>query len=244
MGENVANDCRELTVHTAHSFPGRGPVFYASTPCADPNLTGSGTNRAGNRRLLVTTLWEHLVLMKSSPWKRYQSSMLQVVSGPLGRPHLLVGEQRGPAISFSEGGGKVWAALSGDDTDIGIDAAGADEFPGDYPVHRVFHPEELDHASKLAGGDQEEASALLWSAKEAVVKALGCAFHLVDPRHVNVYPAVERRGGGYTFPVGLSGKALARFPLAADRSLWVRSLPQGKLWLSIALVNRRQAVHE
>lgn len=244
MGENVANDCRELTVRAAHSFPGRGPVFYASTPCADPNLTGSGTNRAGNRRLLVTTLWEHLVLMKSSPWKRYQSSMLQVVSGPLGRPHLLVGGQRGPAISFSEGGGKDWAALCGNDSEIGIDAAGTDEFPKDYPVHRVFHQEELHHALSLADGDPGEASALLWSVKEAVVKALGCAFHLVDPRQVNVYPAVERRDGGYTFPVGLSGKALERFPLITHRSLRVRSLPQGKIWFSIALVNRRTADHE
>ena len=90
---------------------------------------------------------------------------------------------------------------------------GADEFQKDYPVHRVFHPEELHHALRLADGDPGEASALLWSVKEAVVKALGCAFHLVDPRQVNVYPAVERQDGGYTFPVGLSGKALERFPI-------------------------------
>jgi hypothetical protein len=92
----------------------------------------------------------------------------------------------------------------------------------------------------LAGGDLEEASALLWSIKEAVVKALGCAFHLVDPRQITVYPSVRGAAGGnggYTFPVGLSGKALVRFPLVAGRSLWVRSLPQRKMWLSIALLN-------
>jgi 4'-phosphopantetheinyl transferase superfamily len=243
MGTNREYSRESVTEHTMISVHRKGPVFYASTPCADRTLNGSGSSRSGNRNLLVSTLWEHLVSMKSSPWKRCQSSMLQVVSGPLGRPHLLVGEQRGPAISFSEGGGKIWAALCGSDSGIGIDAAGTDEFQKDYPVHRVFHPEELHHALRLAGGDQGEASALLWSVKEAVVKALGCAFHLVDPRHVNVYPAVERRDGGYTFPVGLSGKALERFPLITHRSLRVHSLPQGKVWFSIALVNRT-AVHE
>jgi phosphopantetheinyl transferase len=167
---------------------------------------------------------------------------MQVVRGPLGRPRLLLGEYRGPAISFSGGGGKVWAALCADESDIGIDAAGSDEFEGEYPFHRVFHPQELQHALQLAGEDLEKASALLWSVKEAVVKALGCAFHLVDPRQVTVYPSAGGAAGGdvgYTFPVGLSGKALARFPIAAGRFLWVRSFPRGKMWLSIALLNRQ-----
>jgi hypothetical protein len=116
--------------------------------------------------------------------------------------------------------------------------AGTDEFQRGYPFHRVFHPQELQHALRLAGGDLKMASALLWSIKEAVVKALGCAFHLVDPRHITVYPSVGG-DGGYTFPAGLSGKALVRFPMAAGRSLWVRSLPQRKMWLSIALVTGR-----
>jgi hypothetical protein len=196
---------------------------------------------------LVSILLEHLAAMEGSPWKDLRFSNraafpIQVVRGLLGRPHLLMGEYRGPAVSFSEGGGKVWAALSGDTSDIGIDAAGTDEFQGEYPFHRVFHPQELQHALGLAGGDLEKASALLWSIKEAVVKALGCAFHLVDPRQITVQPSTGGALGGngeYTFPVGLSGKALARFPLAARGSLWVRSLPQGKMWLSIALLNPR-----
>jgi len=87
----------------------------------------------------------------------------------------------------------------------------------------------------LTGGDLEKASALLWSVKEAIVKALGCAFHLVDPRQITVYPSAGENGG-HTFPVSLSGKALERFPIAAGRSLWVRSLPRKKTWLSIALL--------
>jgi hypothetical protein len=125
--------------------------------------------------------------------------------------------------------------------------AGTDEFQREYPFHRVFHAQELQHALRLAGGDLEKALALLWSIKEAVVKALGCAFHLVDPRQITVYPSTGGavgENGAYTFPVGLSGKALARFPISASRFLWVRSLPQVKMWLSIALLNRRPTGHE
>jgi hypothetical protein len=247
MGVNVAKDCQGSTVHAVSSVHGRGPAFYASMPCTNKTLKGCATNGAEDKQRLASTLWDHLVAMESPFWKGCQSSNradfpLQVVCGPLGRPHLLLGGYRGPAISFSEGGGKVWAALCGDGSDIGIDVAGTDEFQKEYPFHRVFHPEELQHALELARGDLEKASALLWSIKEAVVKALGCVFHLVDPRQITVYPSVGGpigENGGYTFPVGLSGKALERFP--ACPSLWVRSLPQKKMWLSIALLNRRLA---
>jgi len=244
MGVDVAKDCPGVTVHVVSFVHRGGPVFYASLPygpCAAETLKGCRTNGAGDKHRLVSILWDHLVAMESPLWKRSQSSNraafpIQVVRGPLGRPHLLLGEYRGPAISFSEGGGKVWAALCGDESDIGIDVAGTDEFQREYPLHRVFHAQELQHALRLAGGDLEKASALLWSIKEAVVKALGCAFHLVDPRQIYVYPSTGGEGG-YTFPVGLSRKALVWFPIGASRSLWVRSLPQVKMWLSIALLN-------
>jgi phosphopantetheinyl transferase len=168
---------------------------------------------------------------------------IKLVSGPLGSPHFHLGESRGPAISFSRGGGKVWAALAGDESDIGIDVAGSAEFQGAYPFQRVFHPEELHHALQLTDGKLEGAAALLWTVKEAVVKALGCGFHLVEPRQISVYPATGGEGG-YTFPVGLSGKALARFSLVPGRFLRVHSLLQGKMWLSIAVIKSLQVDHE
>jgi 4'-phosphopantetheinyl transferase superfamily len=246
----LATDSQGLAVHSVSFSHGRGPVFYASLPyepCAAETLKGCGTHGAGDKHRLVSTLWDHLVAMEIPLWDPCQSSNraafpIQVVRGLLGRPHLLLGEYRGPAISFSEGEGKVWAALCGDESDIGIDVAGTDEFQREYPFHRVFHAQELQHALKLAGGDLEKASALLWSIKEAVVKALGCGFHLAGPREITVYPSTGGAAGGdggYIFPVGLSGKAQMRFPISANRSLWVRSLPQRKMWLSIALLNRR-----
>jgi len=245
----VAKDYQGLTVRAVSFARGGGPVFYTSMPCAAETLKGCGTNGAEDKRRLVSFLWDHLVVaMDSSLCRGRRSSNraafpIQMIRDLFGRPHLLLGEYRGPAISFSHGGGKAWAALCGDESDIGIDVAGADEFQGEYPFHRVFHPQELQHALRLTGRDVGKASALLWSIKEAVVKALGCAFHLVDPRQITIYPSVGGEGG-YTFPVGLSGKALVRFPLAAGRSLWVHSLPQRKMWLSIALLSRRPTGRE
>ena len=237
----MAQDSQELIVHGMGSIYQMGPVFYTAMPCADQTLKGCYTNGWGDKTRLVSTLWDHVAVLERPLRNRYQppnsaAFPIRVVCGLLGKPHLMVGDNRGPAISFSTGGGNIWAALCGDESDIGIDVAGADEFQGDYPFHRVFNQQELQHALMVSGGDLEKASALLWSIKEAVVKALGCAFHLVDPRHITVYPSAGGEGG-YTFPVGLSENALARFPRAARQSLWVRSLPQDRAWLSIALVH-------
>jgi len=242
MGVNVAEECQETTVHAA-SFDHRGgPVLYASVPCSTQTFKGHRTNGSGEKDGLVSLLWDHLVAMDSSLWKYFHSAQrgafpFHVVRGPLGKPHLLLGEHLGPAISFSEGGGNVWAAICGDRSDIGIDVAGTDEFRKGYPFHRVFNDQELQHALRLADGELGCASALLWSIKEAVVKALGCALHLVEPLQIKVYPAVAGGDGGYTFPARLTGKALMRFPMGAGRSIWVRSFPHAKMWLSISLLN-------
>ena len=251
MRADVIKDHREINVKTV-SFPHqRGTVFYACSPCDIETVAGHRTGRTADKIHLVSILLEHLVRIKGSPWTDYRFSSssdlpIQVVHDPLGRPQLLLGECEGPAISFSEGVGKIWAALCGDMSDIaiGIDAAGTDEFPTEYPFHRIFRREELQHALRLAGGDLEKASALLWSVKEAAVKALGCAFHLVDPRQICVYPSAEEKDGWYIFTVCLSGKALVRFPMMAGRCISVRSLPKRKMCLSIALFNRRPTGHE
>ena len=237
----MVTECQDITVH-ATSFAHRGePVLYASLPGNGETGGGCGASRAVDQKRLVTTLWNYVGAMDNPRWLYRHvfdraAYPLQVAHGPLGRPQLWLGEVRGPAVSFSEGGGQIWGALCGGESDIGIDVAAAGEFHDGYPLHRVFHDQELHHALRLAGGDLAKAAALLWSIKEAVVKALGCGFHLVAPRQVIVSPS---RGGdrGYTFPVSLSGKALMRYPLCARRSIWVHSYPLEQMWLSIALVH-------
>ncbi len=262
----MPSDCHGLTVDCMRFVHRRGPVLYASLPFGPCGPSGSETRRVcrtgreGVKLRIVSFLWDYLVALESPFWKYSQSfdkaaCQLKVVRGLLGRPHLLLGKNPGPAISFSEGGGKIWAALCADDSDIGIDVAETHEFLGKYPFHRVFHPQELQHALRLTGGDLGNASALLWSVKEAVVKALGCAFHLVGPLELIVYPSTERAAEGaseraavgngwYIFPVRLSGKALVRFPTGAVRSIWVHSHPKGKMWFSVALLNLQHQCYD
>jgi len=257
MGAALAQDRQKVIVQAARLVPCGGAVFYASMPGTSETSTSCSTSRTENRRRLVTILWEHLRATESPFWGHPHLSNrvtlpIQIVHDMLGRPHLLLGEHPGPAISFSTAGEDVWAALCGDESDIGIDVAGSAEFQEGYPVHRVFHAPELHQALELAGGDLAKAAALLWSVKEAVAKALGCAFHLVDPRDIHVYPpAVEEGGplrqlrqahcrhaqGGPAFSVRLTGKALVRFPMTDRRPIAVRSLHQAESWLSIAAVN-------
>jgi phosphopantetheinyl transferase len=230
----------EVIVHTMNPLQGRGPVYYAALPFDTESSTRQGTKKEEAKHWLVSALWEHAVaregkLGKQAHYSNRVASPIQIANDLFGKPYLLVGAYPGPAISFSEGGGKVWAALTGDESAIGIDVAEADEFSKTYPLHRVFHPEELQHALRSTKGNWKMASALLWSVKEAVVKALGCAFHLVEPRQMTIFPS----GDGDTFIVRLSGKALNRFPLAAQGSLRVRSFSQEQRWLSIAVFNWR-----
>jgi phosphopantetheinyl transferase len=252
---NTAMALGEAIVHTMNPVHGMGPVFYAYLACASRSAESPNelvAKREVIKRRLISSLWDHFSTLEHSRLNLTQSSNradcpIQVLRGPGGRPQLLMGDSPGPSISFSNGEGKVWAALCGDESDIGIDVADADEFQREYPFHRAFHQEEFQYALKLTGDDFREAAAMLWSVKEAVVKALGCAFHLVDPRQITIYPSEEVSAGGnagYNFAVDLSGKALERFPIVVGQSLWARSLPQEKMWLSIALLNRRPTDHE
>jgi hypothetical protein len=252
MGAAVAQDRQEVIVQAARLVPCGGAVFYASLPGNSASSPGCATSRTENRRRLVTILWEHLRATGSPLWGHPHLSNrvtrpIRIVHDLLGRPHLLLREHPGPAISFSTAGEEDWAALCGDEADIGIDVAGSAEFQEGYPAHRVFHAPELQTALELAGRDSARAAALLWSIKEAVAKALGCAFHLVDPRDIHVAPSAGVAGGplrhaqdGPDFSVRLTGKALVRFPMADRRPIAVRSLPQAETWLSIAAVNWRQ----
>lgn len=101
----------------------------------------------------------------------------------LGKPRLLVGGQEDHSISFTHLPGLTWAALCRD-SKVGIDAAESVEFEGRYPFHRAFHEDEIFHAMAAGSGRIQEAAALIWSAREAAVKAVGAGFHRIDPKEV------------------------------------------------------------
>ena len=261
MKTDEINDYRELRVRSVGfgpgQGPGQGPVFYGSLTTPRAPCTGQGRSMQGTaeeKLSLIYSLWNHIAAIGrpsglhqpfgfDHAWGDSPGLSLQVVKGRLGRPHLLVGGRPGPAISFCRGEGKIFAALCTDGSDMGIDAAHPREFQGNYPYDRVFHPKEIDHALALANGKIETAAALLWSVKEAVVKALGCAFHLMAPQQITVYPSSPGRadnGQEHEFWVGESKKSCLGFPMAGHMTgnpgVRVRSFFHKEMWLSIALL--------
>ena len=67
--------------------------------------------------------------------------------------------------------------------------------PGVYPFARAFRAEELKYARALCSNDTVRGAALVWSAKEASVKAVGAGFNLLDPLEVRVgNPSVTEQG--------------------------------------------------
>jgi hypothetical protein len=148
-----------------------GPLIYAS------GLPGPGAKERLVQRLLVG-LPAHDTDGASRP--------LTLETTTLGQPHLLLGGKPGPAVSFSQSGGCLWAALA-PVGQVGVDAALPSEFEAGYPLSRVFRPAELDWARPLCGGDSASAAALLWALKEAAVKALGVGFHLLDPLAIEAF---------------------------------------------------------
>ena len=186
-----------------------GPVIYAS------DIAGPGAKERLVRRLLACL-----------PGQKTGSAS-QPVRGPvglektvLGRPLLLLGGQPGPAVSFSQAAGCLWAALT-PAGQVGVDAALPSEFEASYPWARAFRPAELAWARPLAGGDTAGAAALLWALKEAAVKALGVGFHLLDPLAVEAVNPRPWQGG-------------VRVAVQAGRVLPAWARPEAGGWLAIA----------
>jgi hypothetical protein len=178
------------------------PVIYAS------DLAGAGAKECLVRRLLA-----------SLP----RQSALGTVSlelTALGQPRLILDGQPGPAVSFSQAAGRIYAALT-PTGQVGVDAAMPAEFEPGYPMARVFRPAELDWARPLSGGDTAGAAALLWALKEAAVKALGVGFHFLDPLAVEAFSPRPWQGW-----VRVLVKARQILPV------WAR--PEAGGWLAIA----------
>jgi phosphopantetheinyl transferase len=111
------------------------------------------------------------------------NSPVTVHKSRLGRPILALNGMPGPSISFSYHNSKVWGAMCEIPHQCGIDVASSSEFDEKFPLQKIFLPKEITEAIQFAGSI-ESALALLWSAKESVVKAAGCGFHLIDPIEV------------------------------------------------------------
>jgi phosphopantetheinyl transferase len=187
-----------------------GPVVYTSRP------SGQGSREAAAARLLEA-------LAASAPaWREALAwGPLTLETGPLGQPRLKLGGKAGPGLSFSEAGGTLWAALTGQGQ-VGVDAAPKGDFLPPFPYARTFQPEEWEWAWRHCRGESASAAALLWAAKEAAVKALGVGFHARDPLDLRVVFLTQKRDG-----LSLT----VQTPEAV--SAWARPLEDG--WLALAV---------
>ena len=153
-------------------------------------------------------------------WRDSDQGPVILETTVLGQPRLRLNGRPGPAVSFSQAAGCLWAALTFAGQ-VGVDAALPSEFEENYPWARAFRPAELDWARPLSGGDTAGAAALLWALKEAAVKALGVGFHLLDPLAVS---AVSPR----------PWQGWVRVSVQAGQILPAWARPEGRGWLAIA----------
>ena len=180
----------------------------------------STESRRGAKHNLTLMLLRTLGRLDPGSSASRHEKALTFYKGALGRPCLLLGDEQGPSLSFSHGEGRLWGAMCSEGS-VGIDVAYPDEFAGGYPFGRAFSPEELDCAGGLCRNDRARGAALIWSVKEASVKATGAGFHLFDPLDVRVGIFLFREQG-------------ILFEVSVDRPISVWASPAGRGWVSVA----------
>jgi phosphopantetheinyl transferase len=148
------------------------------------------------------------------------SESVVIRRGRLNEPLLMVSGRSGPGFSLSRSAGRRYGAVA-DKGFVGCDSALSGEFNEPYPFHLAFTEPELARAGAFCGSVGSGA-ALLWSLKEAAVKALGTGFHSIDPIEVRI-ASLTPLGSGY------EGRVTARQSLQS----WSEPVPDG--WLSVAV---------
>lgn len=212
-------------------------VFFGCVPAGVSSPVGS--EREAARAGLISSLLGAVSGNETAPDQRVENGLsgFQVVHDGLGKPELILGGGRSLPVSFSYSGRSIWAAVNASLLSVGIDAARADEFPVGYPFARAFHEEELMHADLRIAAGVGDAAAMLWSAKEASVKAFGCGFHLLDPLEIM---ATNQKVHREMFECNLVVKSakLSKQTLFCHRRVVVRSMKLGPDWVSIAVADQ------
>lgn len=184
-----------------------------------PVIFGSTESIRGAKLCLTRMLLRALGRLNPG-WNDWSRGKEVLLKSPFGAPRLFLGGKQGPSLSFSHNDGQLWGAMCSTGS-VGIDVAHPEEFVGTYPFARAFRPKDLKWAKALCNNGTARGAALLWSVKEAAVKATGTGFHLLDPLDV----AVE--------PPRLEQHAFL-FDVWADRPLSVWARTEGDGWLSVA----------
>ncbi len=122
---------------------------------------------------------------------------IEIQAAPSGAPEAFLLGQPAPAtISLSHRGGSAICAVAPAGVALGCDLESvephSDSFLADY-----FTEREQMLAASVSGEDRDWLVALLWSAKESALKALGTGLRL-DPRATAVTPELGFEPGGWS----------------------------------------------
>jgi phosphopantetheinyl transferase (holo-ACP synthase) len=166
------------------------------------------------------------------------SETLRLSKTRFGKPIFISAQQASFTVSFSYVQTDAWAAISEFPWVCGVDAASACEFDYKFPVEKVFSSEEFE-AGRLVEKDKNSVIALLWSAKESVVKAVGCGFHLMSPRAIEL-SVVSSSPDILRITARLQHPLSARGFICASANVDVESFRRGSAWISVALRQETQ----
>lgn len=170
-----------------------------------------------------------------------------LAADPMGKPILSLNGNPGPAVSFTTVFSgrtplRTWVALSAPGVMLGVDAALEDEFSGAYPFQKVFRDSEWDHWLERHQGKKLRAAAMLWSAKEATVKALGSGWGHIGPLDLEVKEVFCAEGSepeaGLWFRVGRPDGAALCQNVIGGASAIACAVEDYEGWLSIAVIDR------
>jgi phosphopantetheinyl transferase len=160
------------------------------------------------------------------------SQEVKVFHNQYGKPQLLGPHPPYPAVSFSYGANRLWGALGKPGASLGFDVAEAGEFPPGYPYHRLAAPEEWAQVTDHLGQDKSEAAAMLWAAKEAAVKALGCGYRGFSPLQVKLALRAEKARVIF-FCASIDRTAKAKFHGLSGSTVAIVVWRWQKAWLAL-----------
>jgi phosphopantetheinyl transferase (holo-ACP synthase) len=187
---------------------------------------------------LLRELLRHPTLVDSTETNLLDSFQddFMLTSDRWGKPVVMTGNKRLVSASFSRSDDKIWCLICIGNNKCGIDVARCSEFNNCYPHHRAFLKAELSDAADMTCCEISDSAAMVWSGKEAVVKALGCAFRLVDPLGIRIY--VKKFEGDICWSSAeLLGSGINTSSVSAEPGIVVKSRRHGNDWLSIAAVS-------
>lgn len=158
---------------------------------------------------------------------------LRLASTTLGKPLLLSDEHPRACVSFSYAERDIWGAITDIPWLCGVDAALEQDFDLSFPVAKVFSQAELE-AGSLVEKNRISLIALLWSAKESVVKAAGCGFHSIPPRDIRL-SFVSSMPGMLSLEGNLSMRPNDRGVGYLPGIFHIVSFVHGRAWISVAM---------